>query len=280
MWFLFLLISIFLSSATSIVQKLALRDKRIDSTAFAIFYQVLTGLLLLGYAVYSGMSFNGFSAKMPSLLLAISLYSIGDVLAFKVIQKMEMSDFTIVYQINALFAVIFSSIFLGESLNFVQGLGFLFIFLGILVTLYEHKIVIHKYHLLTCLTAAILALAFINDASIVKTLDVPTYLAFIFIMPGLVTLLFYPKGLKNLPVLLDKKHIIYLILASVFVAFGAVLFFISYRIVSNAAQISSLGKLSTIIIVLFGIFFLGEKNRKVQKIIGSIVALVGVFLLI
>lgn len=280
MWLLFLSISIVLSSAIAILQKMNLKDKKIDSTAYAIFYQIFVGLILAFYTFFHGFNFSGFQEKWPFLIMMVVLYSLGDVLVFKAIQKIDISEYSIVFQVNAFFAVIFSWILLGEGFTNIQWIGFSLVFIGIILSLYEHKIVIHKGHLITVIAAAILALAFINDASIIKNVDMPTYLTFAFLLPGIATLIFYPKSINNIPIILRGRNFLYLLFASIIVSITSITFFLSYRLMNNAAQISSVSKISTVIVVLVGIFFLGEDERKYKKIFGSIIALVGVFFLV
>lgn len=278
-WFVILFVSIILSSGASLLQKAVLRDRRIDSTAFAIYYQVAVGLLFFVYLLFIGFDFSGFSEKWLNLILTVVLYGFGGVLVCRMVQKIDISEFTIVFQISAFFSVLFSWIFLGEILNLYQWGGFFLIFSGIMISLWEHKIIIRKNDLIVVLSAAILALAFINDVYIIKSVHLETYLFLAFLLPGLVVWAFNKKATQSFRYLFIGKNKYYSLGAAISIFLCSVPLFLAYKMINNAAQISSLTKISTIIIVIFGILFFNERKRVWQKIFGSILAVAGVFLL-
>lgn len=192
-------------------------------------------------------------------------YSLGNVLTFKAFKIAEASEVSIIFASSSVWAVLAALIVLGVvAINYSRT-----------------KWQLNKGHLFALLGAMLFGIAFTNDAYIIGRYNsISSYMILAFTLPALATLVFKPKSTTNIPQYLNKKIVPALLLCAVFYALSAITIFGAYKAGGPASIISPLHQTNIIFTVLIGYFFLKEKDKLPNKIIGTILAFSGALLLL
>lgn len=280
-WQLLLLLSVFAASLSAIYQKKAINNEKINPITFAIGFQ-LTVSLLVGFAlIIRGFDFENLFLLIPNFIFMILVYAVGNLLRYGSLKKVDISRFTILYQLNVIVTVVASYIYLKEQLSFFQIVGILLVFVGVLTVLWKKRVLkLHRGDWLAIGSAFIYGIAFVSDALIVRTFDPLTFVFMAFLGPGLLLCLIFPKKIKEVKHLVTKDVGYNFFMASILTAINTVTLYTAYKIGRNAAQLSSLNQFSAVIIVVLGILILKERNNLYRNLLGIAISTIGVLLLI
>ncbi|MDD5711085.1 MAG: EamA family transporter [Candidatus Colwellbacteria bacterium] len=171
---------------------------------------------------------------------------------------------------------------MGEFLTPIQAAGaVLVIGASALAVFAGKKIRFGRGQIYTSIAALAFGIGFTNDAFILSTgVDTPSYLALAFIAPGTLIALTHPGAASRIKETLNITGLKTMVTLCVLNALGAAAIFQAYQISNNAARIASINQTQTILVVLAGIFLLGEKERTPQKIIASVLGFIGALFLI
>ena len=277
-WQILVAVSVVTYSVSVLLQRILLKDEKIDSVAFSIVFQLLTGALILGYALTRGFSSPNLLPLLPNLALMTFLYGAGNVFIFKALKAIEASEFTIIFATRTVWIILAAVLFLSEQFSLVQLLGTGLILSSVVLVSWQKGLKLSRGVLLSLAAAACFGLAFANDAFIIRNFDVPSYLGIAFIVPALAVWMVFPKSSSKMLPMLKKSFLKKLGVLSVLYATSAITIFLAYQIGRNAAQIAPLNQTSTILTVLLAIIFLGEKSQLTRKLIGAVLSFIGIIL--
>ena len=277
-WQILVAVSVITYSVSVLLQRILLKDEKIDSVAFSIVFQLLTGVLILGYALMRGFSSPNLLPLLPNLALMTFLYGAGNVFIFKALKAIEASEFTIIFATRTVWIILAAVLFLSEQFSLVQLLGTGLILSSVVLVSWQKGLKLSRGVLLSLAAAACFGLAFANDAFIIRNFDVPSYLGIAFIVPALAVWMVFPKSSSKILPMLKKSFLKKLGVLSVLYATSAITIFLAYQIGRNAAQIAPLNQTSTILTVLLAIIFLGEKSQLTRKLIGAVLSFIGIIL--
>lgn len=279
-WQILLAISIVTYAASVVLQRVLLKKENSDPIAFSIVFQLITGIIIYFYTIVNGFIMPDFSTNWLNFVLMAILYALANVFIFHSLKLIEASKFTILFSSRVFWTVGAAVFFLKETFSFQQLIGtFLIIVSVIMVSWEKEKIRLNRGELFAIIGAALFGLAFVNDAFILRSNDVASYLVISFITPALLIWITNLKSTKNMKHLVDKTTLPKLLVLSTFYAISGITIFLAYQIGKNAAQIGPLDQIATILIVVFGVFFLKERDYILRKLVGSVVTFVGAFLL-
>lgn len=277
-WQILVVISVITNSISVLLQKMLLKNDKIDSVAFSIVFQLFTGLLILVYALFRGFSIPNLVPLIPNLLLMILFYGIGNVCIFKALKVGEASSFTIVFATRAIWTIVTAMLFLGENFSFIQLLGTLCILSSVILISWQNGIKFGRGMLYSLGAAAAFGLAFANDALIVRNFDVPSYLVIAFIVPALAVWIVFPKSTEKMKSMFEFHFLKKLALLGILYATSAITIFMAYQVGRNIAQIAPLNQTSAILTVLLAIIFLKENTQIGRKLLGIILSFIGILL--
>jgi len=277
-WQILVAVSVVTYSVSVLLQRILLKDEKIDSVAFSIVFQLLTGVLILGYALMRGFSSPNLLPLLPNLALMTFLYGAGNVFIFKALKAIEASEFTIIFATRTVWIILAAVLFLSEQFSLVQLLGTGLILSSVVLVSWQKGLKLSRGVLLSLAAAACFGLAFANDAFIIRNFDVPSYLGIAFIVPALAVWMVFPKSSSKMLPMLKKSFLKKLGVLSVLYATSAITIFLAYQIGRNAAQIAPLNQTSTVLTVLLAIIFLGEKSQLTRKLIGAVLSFIGIIL--
>ncbi|MBI3366177.1 DMT family transporter [Candidatus Roizmanbacteria bacterium] len=281
-WFIFILTSTFLYSIARIIQRVLLKDEKSDSITVSILFQLFLSLILFIFGYFFGhLSFDNFYQVLPNFILLAVLYGLGNVFIFQALKRIDTSAFAILYSGRVFISVAASSFFLHEGLSLKQYLGMFFIITSIVIV-FNKKFSFHlnKGLLFTLLGALFFGLELTNDRFILKTFNVYSFLFLSGLFPAILTSFIYPSSLKKIAALVQLNRLIKFMLICLIYALGMIFYFFALQIGTNSSQIAALDQLSTIVIVILGIFILKEKQRMFRKVIASIISVIGTIMLI
>lgn len=280
-WQLLLAISIAATVFYTLLQKVLIHEKPSEAVAYTIVSQIVPGFLILLYLLVThGFYMPNLFEFIPNILIMIFFYGFSAVFMFKSLASIDASEFTILFATRALWTLFIAVIFLSEHFSFVQILGTVLLLVSVILVSYKkEKIRLKKGEFLALFSAALFGIALGNDGFLVKYFDIQSYLVFAFMLPGVALMGIYPKEVKKIKIFLDPSLAIKMFLLCIFFAISAITFFSAFKIGNNVGQISILNQISTVLIVLASILYLKERKNIFLKIIGSVIAFIGVVLL-
>jgi len=280
-WQIFVALSIIASAVTAILQKVLIRKTTVSPIAFAAGFQIAVSMLVGIILIFKGFHLPDLAPIRLNLLLMPILYALGNVSKFQSVKKIEVSEFTVIFQASTVVAVLTAIVFLNESFHLLQVFGLFLILASIvLVTLKNHiKFSLSAGELWAILSAATYGVAFANDAYILRSFDLWTYTFLAFLLPGLLCLPFLGKDIKSLKHLVEKDNVIGFLLSAAIFSIAVLTVYYAYQIGRNAAQISSITPTYSILIVILAAIFLKERDRIPRKLFAAALAIIGVILL-
>ena len=250
-------------------------DNPISLGWFSEFFKLVISALILIFTFKSNPSLT-----LPAYfyLLALGLVNILSVyFFFKMHSLTELSLSSIIARSRLIWVPILAFIFLGEILDLNQYLGILILFIGLSTAVATKKIFADKGIFYSFLASVLIAIISII-MKIVTPLASPAQIMIFMALPTVVVLPFFMK--KNIQKIKTefKTHFCYKVLA-----FSANL--LAMYLMLLALQTGPVGIITAIyqgmmiFAVLAGIFLLQEKKNLTQKIIGSLITLIGILLL-
>jgi len=172
-WQLLVLINIVTISTVSLLQRSVLKIKDVNPISFAIGFQILVAMMIGIVIIFKGFSLPNFAYLWPNLVLALFLYLTANMLKFRALKTVEISEFIILFQLSTVTSVAVAIILLGERFFLSQFIGLLLVIVAVvLVTWKNTKLKFSRNELVAVGSAICFGAAFVNDAYILRTSDV------------------------------------------------------------------------------------------------------------
>lgn len=278
MWLLLSISAMIFIAGGRIVQKSILNHDKHDPITYAIYFQLFVAILLFPVAIANGFSFPPLEKVGFGLLLTVFLYCFGNILVFHSLKKIPISEFTILVSTTPIWTTLTSSIFLHESTNPTKLLGVLATVCGIIIVFYRgKKFSMDKEHYFTLVGAISFGCATTNDAALLHYFNATTYSFLYFLLPCIALSMIYRKKLRGVSHFV-KNGLLKFLAPSIFFAGAALAINTAYKIGGEISQIQTIVQANTILIIIFGIVFLNERERLTQKLIGGAVVFAGILL--
>ena len=99
-------------------------------------YEVLASFSLIGFFIVAIITRDALDIDykyLPVIFIKSSIVSIAWLMGLKVLQKMEISLYSMIRISTIVFTVIWSSIFLGESITFLTLIGIIIVIVGLIL---------------------------------------------------------------------------------------------------------------------------------------------------
>ena len=273
-------VSISCIAVATLVQKILLKGDGSDPIAYSIVFQILVAAIISIYTFFVGFHMPNIIHYWPNILAMIVIYALGNIFCFKAIHFIEASEFTILYATRSLWTIATAFVFLNEHFLFLQFVGTFLVLVSVVMVSYkEKKFVFNKGTLWALLGAVATGVAFVNDAYVIRTSDVASYELLAFLLPALAIWLFYPKATRHIKKFLHVPTLLKMLFFSSLYAVGAFAVYTAYAVARNAAELSAVSQLSTILTVLLAIVILKESSHLFKKLIAAVIAFFGVVLI-
>lgn len=271
-------ISVILYSTSVLLQRSILKENESRPVAYSILFQLIVGALIGIYGlVFADMRFpSNLRPLLFNLILAAVLYGLANIFIFKSLKETEASRFIIVFSLRALFTVLASSLLLKEVLTSKQFMGSLLILAGVVVVnLKSSKLAFGKGELFALLAALAFGFANTNDRYALASFNIYPYVALAFVTPAILVSFVFPGELKYMKLFVKKNILTKVLLLCSIYAISALTFFAALQVGKNSSQVASVNLTSVILTVLLSIVFLKEKDKLPQKILGTVLAFIG-----
>lgn len=249
--------------------------KGVFSIVLMILLLVVTGgLYPIGWREFSFLALSGIVG-----------ITIGDSLFFKSLQDLGAKTQVIFFLLGQILTMILSLLFLGELLSVEQYIGAFILLTGVIVTTWgtqtnhPNKIrgIIFGLASMTCFSvSAIMVKAAISDVPVITA----TFYRMVF---GTIFTLGYGVASKNfsswIRPLKDKKLLGLFVFNVIVITYGGFLLSMAAIKYISVSLASVLGATEPIFVLLLAFLLMREKVTK-REVIGTIVTLVGLFLII
>lgn len=282
-WLVFAILSGISGSIQTILRKSFASDKKVDIVAFGTVFPVITGILLFVYAILTGQyevpAFSGIELNWVILIVSYSVAATLTNLAFRYADASEISPLT---SSGTAWTLLFSYLILDEDITITKIIAIAIIVFGVYI-LYDKKgkYKWNKGHIFAIMSAVLWGLAFVNDVFIIKkSPSIISYLPYAYLLPGIATILFRVKSLKNVPALLKGRNLVYILILSILAAAGYGLKFLAYEQGGEASVISIILRGQLVLVTVISYFLLKEKSRMLNKVIGTLLILAGVLIVV
>jgi len=279
-WFPLVLIYIGTNAVSKVVQKLALKNEEVDSTAFSALFLFIVGVFSAPFLIFEQVVFSFDPRAWAAVLLSSILYSACMVLFYHALKLIEISQVEVVATTRSIWSMILGIIFFHEALSFSIFIGVILIFFGLAVIYWEKgKFTgFQKPHLYTLFYAILITAAYALDKYALNYFSVVMYQVIIYITPALMTVIFLPGTFTKIKPLLKAQKSTYLILlCCTFQMISTLALYRAYQMGGELSVVGPLTQLTTVITILIGIILLKERWHLTQKIIGISLAILGVF---
>ncbi len=269
------------STATSIQNRWIAKKKDFSSSEQIYFtFQVIFILFLgsLSFPFFSHFYIASNHTYLLLLALACGVFGAGTNLLYFISQKhVEAGVTTLVSNIYTPIAIVLASIFLHESLNSLQILGTVLLFIAVAVVSKKHhvgKFTFDKHFLLMLLSGVFLGVLIVAERALQKTTGFSAGIMMSWgsqaLVLGLVA--WFTKSKRSY----TNTEIW---TTGVLKFFSATSWVTLVYIVGNLSLVSSIATFKVIVVFIAGAFLLNEKEDLGRKFFGSIIAVMGLLLM-
>jgi len=281
-WQILLILSIIFLSFNGLFHKSLLKDDKSDPRAQAIVFLGIGGILSIVIALVRGKFLIEFSPSLVFNFLTLAIFAtIAYVLKYRGFQLINASEVVIFSTTSKFWNVVGASIFLHEIITIQKIIGTLIILIGIAVTMYvDKKIKINKGIFFTLAAALLFGLTDINGYYILQTMDASNYQIYFYLLPVFALLLIQPSSIKKLSYYLKYDRALKVTALAIFDTLGMLALFFAYQVGGKASVIGPLSATKVIVTVVLAIIFLKERDNITKKLVGSMIAVIGVVLLL
>jgi drug/metabolite transporter (DMT)-like permease len=283
-WEILITIHILFSTAFALsFRRLAKRLPSIPRLASALMYLLVISPAGIIYALIQGdidFSFSAFTWVM--LLFAGLLFAGANIFSWRANSHIDAAQFAVIQNVQAIFTVIFSFIFLGERLAAVQWVGaVILVIAAALVSVKgftKETFHISKWSWVAVLASVILGAAISNEKFLIGQMSLPTYYIIGWGLQTLWMTALVGSEWRKLPELklTDYRDIIWQGLLRT----GAGFSIVTALTLADSGLLSSIRSYKAVLVFLCALIFLGEKEHFWRKAAGSVLATIGLLLLI
>ncbi len=281
-WQLLVGLSILLFSINGLLHRVLMKDSKSDPNAQAFMFTTIVGLLGLVIVLFQGGLKSHISlVQLPYFFLIASFTTIGSIFAFKGFKYIEASEHTILLTSSKLWSLIGAVVFLGETLTLRKLVAGVMIVSGVMIAEWrKHKFVVNIGGLYVLLAAASYATGEILSFYILRNFDSTAFLVYCSFLSAIIILVLNPNVLSKLSFYTKPSNLANIVTVSVNDTLASLFLYTAYQLGRNALQIGPLMATQTIATVVLALVFLRETDNIPQKILGSLIAVIGTILII
>lgn len=280
-WQLFTFISVLGLSVSVLLQRTLLHKHKTDPFAYAIMFQAIVGVLLLIPALIHGFTLAGLEKYMVPAGISVLCFGVGHIFYAKTLQRVEASNFSVLFATQAVWTMVLGIILLHESLTLLQVLGTVLLFTSVAMLAKNlRKVFADRGVAYGLITGLLFGIAVYFWSLVGRYVDGISWAAISFIATSLVVLLVRPIAITQLRPLLQPVVFSKLWLLGIFYGVGSLAMLFAYQL-GTFAVISPLRQTSIIVTVLLALALLpSERSRIGRKLLAALICTIGVVLII
>lgn len=280
-WQLFTALSVMSLSISVILQRILIHKDKIDPFAYAVLFQGIVGILLMGVALIAGFSLPNIQSVLIPAGISILFFGVGHIVYAKTLQTVEASAFSVLFATQAVWIMLLGIVLLGETMTIAQVIGTGLIFASVAILAKNIRAIFSENGtLLGLLTGLFFGIAVYAWSYTGRFTDALSWAAVSFVSTSLVVLLVRPKTITAIRPLLTSRLLSKFALLALLYGIGSITMLFAYKY-GMFAIVSPLRQTSIIVTVLLALMLLpGERNHIPRKILAAAVCTAGVVLII
>jgi Putative glucose uptake permease len=255
-----------------------MRNEEVDPTAFSAFWHLTCGIMGIPFIFITGLVYPQELKIWLITLLSGFLYTICLLLYFKALKNTEISQTETISTTRSIWVVLLGVVFFGETLSLSKLLGVALIFLGLIVIYNQKtkKTTFGRYHIYVLVYAIMISSAYALDKYALRYFSVGFYNSLLYLLPGILTTVIFPRTLRNMKYLIKPRKTNYFIFISCSVQIISTLSLYAAYQVGELSLVGPLAQTSTVLTIIFGILLLKERWNLKRKIAGIAIVSLGV----
>ena len=281
-WYLFIATSKIFDTLNTLQARSIFSSRKIRAISFTILNSLFSGTFTLIYAL-TQPNFGllpGQSIPWWNLILMMILYGFGSAFYYNAFEHIEASKVAIISAAATIFSILSSVILLNDTLIPIQYLGGFIVLIGIVVTnIKKSKFQFGKGELFCLIGAACFGAETANDKLMMGSFGVNFYLVLAYFIPMVMLLLVYPKDRKELPSTLKAFGVKNILIYTVMFALQGILFFVGLNLASSTSMVIFVSLAGRVLTVVLSILILKEHTNLWQKILGTAIVVLGLYVL-
>lgn len=283
-WLFLTLLAITFRAIYSLGTKLLSRDVHVSTQTQSLLLTTASGVLACVVSPFiGGINFSTVNQHLLPIFLIIFASAFGNVIYFYGQKLLDAGTTQIAFSSILIWGALLSMIFLKSTFSLLQIIGILFMLVAILLVQNNKSGMRMNSSVLYIVGSALLFAVFqVTSASVSSVLSTGTYLVISYFGTALVIFLMYSKKIieDTKKLTLQIKNTFF---KTLFASGTSLLYFIfsflAYRYAPDRGIVVILLTAQVVLSVLFGIFFLKEKENKTRKLLaGALAFLAGVLI--
>lgn len=272
-------VGVYLISAVVFSQNFKKANRNMQNAgALTVLLEICTGIFSLLMIPIFEIKFEINTSILITLLLVVCIYAITDRLNIEARYGLETSTFSMVKRLSTVFMIIFGFIFLKEPIILNKVLGALIILVAnIILTYNKGKFQINKYLIMATFSQLLFAIAMLINVDLSNNFNLALYTYITVTGPAILISIIGRHRINDLKKefkLYNKKHFLISALAWALMLNSSIR---AYQL-GSVIIVASLFSLTPILNSLAELILYKNKDRFIQKIIISILLIIGVIL--
>ncbi|NVN96785.1 DMT family transporter [Candidatus Nomurabacteria bacterium] len=269
------------ASASPLQRRWLAKNKNINNEGqVRLAFQVtfITVLLSFVLPLFEPFHLKGNTFYIIGLSLICGLFGAGYfVFSYKAQKHVEAGVGTLVSNIYTPITIVLATIFLNEKLTPIQIIGTVFLLIGMIVVSKKHrigKLKFDKYFMMMLLSGVMIGILSVAERALMKITGFSAGVMLSWwsqcLFLGLATLITHSKSVYT------KKDIA---ITGVLRFLQSLSWVVLIFVVGNLSLVSAITTFKIVIVFIAGAIFLKEREDLPMKILGSIIALIGLLLM-
>lgn len=271
---------LYLVSAVIFAQSFKRANRNMKSAgALTILLEVFTAFFALFFLPFFDFIWPSDISVYLTLIIVVSIYAITDRLNIEARYGLDPSVFSMLKQLSTVFLIILGFIFLKEEIVLKKIIGSIIIIIAnVLLAFDKGKVRFNKYFIMSFISNFLFAVAMLINVNISNYFNLALYTIFTVFTPSILIFIFGRHSVKELVSEFkqyDKKSF----LLSAFTWCLMLIASVRAYQLGNVTLIAPLLTLTSILNTIYEYFIEKNKSKFVQKLIASILIILGVIII-
>jgi drug/metabolite transporter (DMT)-like permease len=281
-WFPLVLIYIMTNSTSKILQKFIIRNEKIDDIAFCIAFMFGSGLLTLPLIVFEPVRLPTEPKAWIAFIVSCIGYTYYMSVYFYCMKRLEISQVETIGTSRSIWMMVIGIIAFGEVITLSKVIGICLIIAAIILV-YARKgalIGLEKNHLLVLSYAIVISICYALDKYALGYFSLVLFQVLIFTIPAIIIAIIFPASAKKIiPMFKTKRNTVLMLICFFVQAVSVLALYRAYQIGGQLSIVGPIAQTTTVVTITAGILILREYWNIKRKIIGILLALLGVIFL-
>jgi uncharacterized membrane protein len=258
-----------------------LADEKSEPVYLSILGTFYAAVVALSVAFLTRQGVMNFApVAVIGLVVSSFVYALGCITYYAALKNCEISEFVLLTRVQVIVVFIGGLLIFHETMGILKIIGSLSVIIGIILISYRKSgFQITKGAVWALITALLFGAGALIDKAIIKNFTALLYTGLNYAFSTIflaAPAIYLVKKQKQLP---SAKIHSFMFISAVFYAFSAAAFFSSYLNKGYVSLTSIIGQLQIPLVILYGLIILKEKQNIWQKIVATLMMIIGAYLL-